>query len=428
MKRFMAVAMVLLVASAALAGCSGGNKKKSTGEDLPDEISRSDVDRLERLVTDPFPRQFSFPGQVVLPPVRTYFNGTVTPGQGAGLEVPDDDGVMDAGGTVLVHDLSDQVPNGQPVELRLKLKWWGNPGSSADLDLYVNVPGTRDSYSPNRYDESLNWNIITKFRVVNAVRVDGQPFEVGVQVSNGKNIHPDGIKYSIAVDLHYAAGVFAPGVPYAIQVPEGATSLIFESEPLVGDEHITSEYLVIDPSDGLVRHILHNDIAMETMQVPIRNAGEYVLFAHSMHGGFLRVEADVPIPSNTARILPMTVTETVIAADVLAEPGTQGTGGKAGTFDVSGTFPLDVFGFIRPSGTTPVGSSGNVALNISSPAGPVHGVEATAYSDGATGRVGMRQATFVERDNLAVGTYSFTLNANGGAGLKAGFAVVTYGR
>ena len=446
-----ALLVVAVVLAVSLAGCSGGKKKAEPELVLPEEITQRDLERLENLVsTDP--TLFGFPGQAALPPVLDlWFNGTLAPGTGSGgIELPNDDGPVDYGAEIVPFDLATHVPVGQPVEVRAVLKWWGDPGTSADIDIWADMPGTKGADDPKRYDESLNWNVINKQRVLNAVHVEGQPFQVGLQVTNGRIVHPDGVDYAMRVELHFVQDVLAPGVPYAIQVPDNSSILVVDTERVVGDEHVDLEMVLIGPDDRLVRHLVHNDIGVETLSLTVPGGGEYVVYAHSMHGGFLRIEAQVPNPDFMARPLALTVEEKVLFAGPQPAPGTyaeqgQGSGvqtgsntfGETGSFDVGPAFPLDLVPFMRAEA-----GPADVALNVTSP----NGWYGTGYSCRAMkapnltqrvpycasyqddgGRVGSPLMQVYDRGTITTGTYTYGLVANG-PGVTLGVQVIGYTR
>jgi hypothetical protein len=430
-----------LLVSVGLAGCSGGGKDAKVDTVRPEEITQRDIERIESL-TNKFPTRYSFPDMSALDPVLgLFFNGTLAPGTAAtGVELPNDDGPLDYGSHLERFDLSTQVPVGQPVEVRAYLKWWGDPGSSADLDIWADMPGTRDALNPERYDESMNWNIINKQRVIDAVHLEGKPFEIGLQVNNGRIVHPDGVRYSLRVDLFFVEGVLAPGAAYAIQVPENATGLVLKTERVTGDEHVDVSFLLIGPDDSLVRHLEHNDIGVDTLFLPVRQPGEHVVYAHHMHGGFIRLESEVPNPQSVARRLEITETELVLheagapAPGTYAESGLGGnTWGAEGTFDVGPGFPLDLVPFLR-------GTAGSVqaAINVSSPAGWVATAFACnsvadeappycfGYEDGS-GRVGSTADVRHDRSHLALGSHHYGVVANS-AGVTLGVTLVGYAR
>lgn len=428
MKAFVLAAIMSAVV---LAGCFGGDEKGSdfTLDDVPQEITKNDLDRIEAEVLEQDPRRFAFPGQELLQNVTLLFEDTLGMAAGVGAELPNDNGYADLGGEVVAFDLAEHVPADQPVEVRMKLKWWGNPGASADMDIWTDVPGHNDAYDANQFDESMNWNIVTKERVVNTVHLEGEPFQVGFQVQNGKILHPDGVDYQFEVQIYFAKDVIVPGVPYELTLPPTATGFIFESVPLAGSEHIDSEFVVIGPDDQLVRHIKHNDIATETLFIATPQTGPHVVYAQNMHGGFLRVETDAPNPDFEVRRLERIVAETNVAQDAIVEPGAGETGGTTGSFDAPATFPVDVYAYARPSGTTGAGAAGSVILNITSALGHVSMVDATAWGDSdALGRLGLRQTEVHDKSNLAAGTYNWRLTGNGGLGIEVGYGVVTYGR
>lgn len=414
----LAVTMVAV----ALSGCADGGAQEDTLEETaPEEIGQQRVDQVEADVGARFPRGFSFPGQEALEMVRIFINETLGPGTGTtSPEVPDDTGPIEGNPSYIVHDVSEHVPVGQPVEMSIKLKWWGNPGAAGDLDIYINVPGTHDAYDGDSFDESNNWNIVTKFRVVNTVHVEGAPFEVGVQTSNGRIIHPDGMDYSLRVDFAFAEDVLAPGIAYGVTVPQNASRLVFESEPVLGDEHVTGEFMVLDPQDRLLSHFLYDDIGQDTRIVNARMPGEYVMYAPHLRGGFLKVSTDVPNPDFEARILAMEEREEALAEGVLAPAG------SSGSFEADG-FPLEMHAWIRE--TAAAGAAGQAILNLTSPDGWVTTTQVTGNVEGDTvGRIGDRYASHYDNSNLASGTWGWSVEGSAAAGLDAGYRYVTYTR
>lgn len=422
-----AILVAAFMSTMLLSGCFGDDDSDDFMlDDTPGEISKTEVERLEQEVLAAYPRQFSFPGQELLDPVLLLFEEVLGPGSGVGIELPNDNGPADAGGEFFSYDLAEHVPVGQPVEVRLKLKVYGNPGASTDVDIYTNVPGYQDAYDPDSFDESMNWNIVTKQKVMNTVHLDGEPFEVGVQAQNGKIVHPDGMPYELFVEIHFAEDVIAPMTPYEVIVPPNATSLIFESEPVIGDEHITSEFVIVGPDGTLLKYVEHNDIATETLRIGVRESGPHIIYAQKMHGGFLSLESDVPNPDFQVTPLTKVVTETPVASDVIAAPAPEGQSGDSGDFDTGGTFPLDVYTFIRDSGNG--GVAGQIIITASSSNGAVHTTEVTGWSQSEAGRIGDRQTETVDRSQLVSGAYTWDLTGNGGAGIVVGYGVVTYER
>lgn len=432
--RAIAIAPVLLVLTLALAGCSGGKKQAELESLIPDEITQQDLERVEKL-TSSFPTRYSFPSQAALPPVLDlWFNGTLDPGTGGtGIEMPNDDGPLDYGGAIVPFDLTPYVPVGQPVEIRIFLKWSGDPGASADLDIWADVPGTSGAVEPKRYDESLNWNIVNKQRIVNSAPIEGMPFQIGLQVNNGRIYHPDGMDYAIRVELHFASGVLAPGAAYAIQVPENATGIIMETESVFGDEHVDSEFLLIGPDDRLVSHVKHNDIGTETLFLSVPKGGEYIVYAHSMHGGFVRFESEIPNPDAVARLVTTTVEERTLYAGPAPAPGTyaeqsvngnrvgSNTYGEEGTFDIGPGFPLDIIPFISAESPT------DAAINITGAAGWLATTYMTGTYEDERGRAGPLPQSRFDRSVLDIGTYSYGVVANG-PGVAIGVEIISYTR
>ncbi len=433
---------VMLLLVVAVAGCTSKGPEAVVDE-IPEEVSQQEIERLEQAVLEQYPRSYSFAGQQAADPLRLAWEGTLKQGDAVtSIEYPHDHGIVDRGGTVILYPL-DAVPADQAVELRIKLKWQGDVGSSADLDIYVDVPGTRDAFQANRYDESMNWNRITKTRIVNAVKVAGEPFDIGIQVSNGKVISGE-VPYTLSVEVHQAKDVLAPGVPYALMVPQNASGFLVESEPVVGDEHVTSEFVVIGPDDQLVRYVQHNDIGTSDLFVPVSKAGEYVVYAHRMHGGFLRLASDIPNPESLARTLAKTTAEVVLHAGQPAPgtyreqcvpsvswdqnleacaTGTTNQWGAEGSFEVSGQFPLDLAAFVRTEG----GGTANAALNITGPNGWVSTSHKVLNREEGDDRYGFSGATWGDRSALALGPYTFGVVDNGGQA-ELGYTIVGYTR
>ncbi|MEK6975219.1 MAG: hypothetical protein AABY18_02620 [Candidatus Thermoplasmatota archaeon] len=428
-----ALLVVALVAALTLAGCSGGKgKKEQPTFVLPPEINERDINRLSNLASK-FPTAFSFEGQQALEPVIHWINGTVEAGTGStGIELPNDDGPIDYGGDILTFDLADKVPVGQPVEVRINLKWWGDPGRGADLDIYVDMPGERGALNPEQYDESNNWNIVNKARVVNSVHLEGKPFLVGLQVNNGRIVDPAGIPYSMKVDLNFVANVLPPATPYALQVPENSTFIVVDTERVVGDEHVDVDFVVVGPDDKRIWSMHHNDIGQETLSISVRGGGEYIVYAQRMHGGFLRIESEIPNEQFIARQLELTETEVMLHAGPAPAPGTyaeQGgvssnSFGAEGTFDVGPTFPLDIIPVITASG-----GSVDVAINVTSPVGWLITTFARGAYEDERGRVGDSATVRMApgRETMDVGTYSFGVVSNT-AGASLSVLVLSYVR
>ena len=428
-----AVLVATLVAALTLAGCSGGNgKTEEPTFVLPPEINEQDISRLSNLASK-FPTAFSFEGQQALEPIIHWINGTVEAGTGAGgVELPNDDGPIDYGADIITFDLADKVPVGQPVEVRINLKWWGDPGKAADLDIYVDMPGEKGAVNPEQYDESNNWNIINKARVVNSVHLDGKPFLVGLQVNNGRIVDPSGVPYSMKVDLNFVANVLPPATPYALQVPENSTLIVIDTERVVGDEHVDVDFVLVGPNDNRVWSMHHNDIGQETLSISVPGGGEYIIYAQRMHGGFLRVEAEIPNENFLARQLTLTETEVVLHAGPAPAPGTYAeqapvatnTFGAEGTFEAGPTFPLDIIPVI-----TSTGGSVDVAINITAPRGWLLTTFARGAYEDDTGRVGTPATLRMDpgRTTMDVGTYSYGIVSNT-AGATLSVLVLSYTR
>lgn len=433
----------LVVVCMAVAGCSGGGGSKNPPQViLPDEITEQDIERLGNLAAK-FPTAFTFPGQAVLEPLFHWINGSLEPGTGStGTELPTDDGPIDYGGDIIVFDVADKVPVGQPVEVRIHLKWFGDPGRAADVDIWVDMPGERGAVDSGRFDESNNWNIGGKVRVVNSIHLDGQPFAVGMQVNNGRILDPTGsVEYQMLVEFHFVKDVLPPGAPYALRVPANSTILVVDTERVFGDEHVDVDFVIVGPNDEVIRSMHHNDIGQETLAISIPGGGEYVVYSPKMHGGFLRFESQVPNEAFEARPLERVLQEVVLHAGPDPAPGTYAEQSQASsnTFGAEGTFevtvpPLDIIPFVRTD------APADIALNVTAPdgwhttlfaCGRQSVVVSTApfcgYYGDERGRVGGNAITRYDRTTLDKGTYSFGAVANGG-GVALGVTIVTFTR
>lgn len=415
---------VLVLVAVTLSGCAD-DPVEEEDDDVPTQLTQDDMDRLEQLVTEQHPRTFAFPGQEVLDPVFDWVNGTVGPTANTGVEPIDDDGPADAGGEIQSTDISGLVPVGQPVELRLKLKWAGDPGSSADLDLYTNVPGQHSSYSPGHNEESWNWNRITKGSVVNTARIEGQPFEVGVQATNGKVLVED-VDYSVEVEAYFPENpVLPPLVPHALVLPEGGTGFILESEPVTGDEHIDTDLIIVGPDDIIHRSIHHNDIGTETLFIAATTPGEYIFYIAQQHGGFIRVETDVPNPDFQAREVTKVMEETVLHSGAVAAPASPGTYGEEGALELPGT-PLDLYAFIHISQGASI--SGDIQMDVLSQDGVVHSMVVSGSALTDEGRVGDAPDEDRDRTLIVPGDFGYGLRGNAGGGVDVGYGFVGYER
>lgn len=363
----MKAPLVLLLALATtLTGCMGI---------FGDDLDTATVDEQQRIADDVLgeagrdklvdaaaivPKNYSFAQQALLPPVTVQVKGGVAADANGGYEAERDEGGIDYNTQVQWQDVSNLLPPGQPAELVLKLTWDASEANSADLDIAIDVPGTRTTYSA--VSETWNWNLAVKQAVVNTVGVEGQPARVGVQVASATVTQ--GFEYTLEIKATYVKDVLTPYHAWALDVPSGAGGLILESEKAGGDEHLVAEFVVVDPDDNLVAFVAFDDLNIPTQSVfvPTSRTGTYVFYAHSMHGGFLRVKADVPLGDAAARTLPLVVTEVVdltgpapgvAAKDVFNGSAAQGVLPKDDvaptkvTFSPEGPFPLRVEAFVR---------------------------------------------------------------------------------
>lgn len=410
-----------LMLATALAGCSDDPVEKE--EVFVPGIDEDDIQEIEERATEQFPREIEFPDQEALETVSGMFEGTLAQFEGAGVEWPDDNGNIKGGGEYLTFDMKEFVPAGQPVEMRLKLKWWGDPGAAVDMDIFVDVPGEQDSYDGTSYDESWNWNIVTKFRVINTVHVADQPLTVGMELQNGKIVHPDGVYYQLFYDLHFPGNVLAPGIAYEVSVPEDASALIFESEPLVGDEHVTSDVVIYGPDDQFFRFFHYNDIASETLAVNLPSGGgKYVVYAQHYHGGFWRIETDVQNPGWEARALTTLREEKSAASGAAPAPS-----GRPSSGTIDAVNLLDVTPWIR-HGSVPASGAVDAEFAITNNAGDYAVVAASGQVD-ANQQLRLGTPTTVTKvsENFEGGGWGWGWR-NNGEGLEGGYTQVTYSR
>lgn len=389
--------IALLLFAAPMAGCLKKDKVESADVEqekanalLGDEGRQSLVDAAAII-----PKNYSFPEQQLLPQKLVEFVGKITTAANGALEIERDEGGIERGTYYEWQEIPDLVPVGQPVELVIDLWWDATEFNSADLDIAVDVPGISTSYYP--ISETFNWNLPSKTMVVNTIGVAGQTPKVGIQAGGG--IITQGFDYTLRVRATYVKDVLTPFHAWAIDVPAGASGIILESEKAGGEEHITSQFVVIDPDDGLVQFVEYDDIKVptESVFIPTTKPGTYVFYAYFMHGGFFRVKADVPLDANGARTLPLV--ETKVVDSTAPAPGVAGKdlfNGSAveGTmpkddvaptivdFSTAGGFPLRVTGYITGQVMT------QAKITLSSPLGPVHTLTKIARIEDDQGSIG----------------------------------------
>lgn len=439
----MKAALALLAAALLLAGCFRGDAPTGTLDEqqkLADDIL-GDAGR-DKLVDAAaiLPKNYSFPQQKLLPPVTTVVKGAVAADANGGYEAERDEGGIDYNNKVAWTDITNLLPLGQPAELVVKLTWDASEANSADLDIALDVPGTRTSYSAT--SETWNWNLAVKQAVVDTVGVEGEPARVGVQV--GSATVSQGFEWTLEVKATYAKDVLTPYHAWELDVPSGAGGLVLESEKAGGDEHVTAQFIVIDPEDNLVSFTDFNDLNIPTQSVfvPTSKTGKYVFYAYFMHGGFLRVKADAPLGEVNARALPLVTIEKVdvdgpapgyAAKDVFNGSAAQGVmpkddvGAQKVAFTPEGPFPLRVEAFVR----------GNVVgvakITLRSPAGVVDSLTVMARYADERGSLGYtsdhregadRQTAWM---NIQKGQWMADVVSDG-AGVELGHVTLTYTR
>lgn len=441
--KFLSMVIVLALFAAPLAGCLKKGSEVSTAsadqekvDTILGKVGRDALIDAASLI----PKNYSFAGQASLPPVLTEFIGTITTAANGAIEAERDEGGMERNTYVEMRDISGLVPVGQPVELVVDLIWDASEANSADLDIVIDVPGMKNSFSS--VSETFNWNLAVKTVVINTVGVEGMPAKIGIQAAGG--VITTGFDYTLRVKATYVRDVLTPYHAWAFDVPPGASGIILESEKAGGEEHISAQFVVIDPEENLVQFVEFNDIDIptESVFIPTKTAGTYVFYAYSMHGGFLRIKADVPLDNRGARTLALVSTET--ADSSTPAPGVAGKdffNGSAAQdalpsadvsptvieFTTPGAFPLRVTGHI----TGPASAQSKITLK--SPLGTVHTLTKLARYEDESGSVGYTSThegsanNLIDWQNIQRGSWTAEI-VNTSPGVVIGHTVLSYVR
>ncbi|HUR70140.1 MAG TPA: hypothetical protein VM370_12925 [Candidatus Thermoplasmatota archaeon] len=436
------VFLLLILVAAPMSGCLKKGKLEAANLDqqkIDDLLGKEGRDKLIDAASL-IPKNYSFAGQEVLPPAVVEFVGKIGAEANGALETEKDEGGIERNAVIQTQDISALLPDGQPVELVIDLIWDASEANSADLDIVVDVPGTRTSYSPT--SETLNWNLAVKTIVVNTIGVSGQPALVGIEAAGGAVT--SGFDYNLTVRATYVRDVLTPYHAWAFDVPPGASGIILESEKAGGDEHVTSQFVILDPEDNLVQFVDFNDIDIPTQSVfiPTSKPGTYVFYAYTMHGGFFRVKADVPLDSTAAR--PLALVETKVADASAPAPGIAGKDLFNGSLlenttpkdDVSpvvvdfaptGAFPLRITGYITGALTT------QAKITLKSPLGTVHTLTKIARYEDESGSIGYTSTHEGSQNNLfdwskiQRGAWTAEI-VNTNSGVEIGHTILTYVR
>jgi hypothetical protein len=439
----MTAILVLTLFAAPLTGCLKKGDEIATAsaeqKKVDDILGKAGRDKLVDAASL-IPKNYSFAGQQLLPPVLTEFIGHITTAANGALEAERDESGIEHNTFIETQDISALVPPGQPVELVVDLIWDASEANSADLDIFIDVPGTKTSFSPT--SETLNWNLAVKTVVVNTVGVEGLPALVGVQAAGG--VVTSGFDYTLRVHAAYVRDVLTPYHAWAFDIPPSASGIILESEKAGGEEHVAAQFIVIDPEDNLVQFVDFNDIDIPTESVFIETSrpGTYVFYAYTMHGGFFRIKADVPLDFTAAR--PLALVETRTADSTAPAPGVAGkdifngsaAAGTAPTSDVSptvvdfttpGAFPLRVTGTI----TGPASTQSKITLK--SPLGTVHTLTKILREEDESGSVGYTSDhegstnNLFDWKNIQRGSWTAEI-INTSPGVEIGHIVLSYTR
>ncbi len=443
-RKLIALAMIALLPFAGCLGIFGDDSPEDDQEasSLEDELGEETAAAIEGEVQRQF-TNYTMPGQEDREDVILWLNGTVSAGESSASQEDRNDRSGNKYNTVYrTEDISSHLPHGQPVEINLKLWFFSQPGSSSQIDTYVNVPGTETDWSGGDCDE-FSWKICVQERTVNTMGVEGEPAEVGVQVSNNRAVQD--LEYFYEVQISYADDVIGPGAPFAVDVPENTTGLVFGSvKPNAG--HMSGEFIVVGPDDQLVEYVAYDDLALatESRLVQVDEPGEYIVYAQELTGGFLSVDSDVPVPPEqlSTRILDKTEESVSIANQpapgagcVPVNPeGAVGEcqenailGGDEAQFSVEGAFPLELHIWINQEGQAAMNADSEVRL--SSEQGLVYHAKKWMQYEDDSGTLGSTRddINFNEYwENLALGTYTAQYVSMGTG--EIGYTLISYER
>lgn len=448
MKNTRTLLAIAIAAMLPMAGCIGlfgddGDGDQEEANAFGEEIGEGTASQIEGEIQKQF-TNYTIPGQETLDEVVLWLNDTVSAGESmASQEDRNDRSGSNYNTEIRTEDISSHLPPGQPAEINLKLWFFGQPGSSSQIDTYVNVPGTETEWSGDDCDE-FSWKICVQERTLTTIGVDGEPAEVGVQISNNRALVED-LDYFYQVKITYADDVIAPHAPFAVNVPENATGLVFSSvKPNAG--HLTGEFIVIGPDNELVDHVEYNDLALatESRLVNINEPGEYIVYAQELSGGFLAIDSDVPVPPEQldARML-NTVREDVVVANN-PSPGAgcvpidpEGALGDcdeqamfvsdSAQFSVEGTFPLELHAWINEEGSP--NANADTEVRIHSDSGLVYHAKKWVQYEDERGTMGSTRDDLnfnAYWENLALGSHTIEYVASGTGAI--GYTVVTYER
>lgn len=439
-----AVLVVAVFALGAFAGCIGNNNDAKKDDDplvpqtkeekrnlLIQELkylgddNRTD-DRI-REATSELPFNYSFPGQLELPEVGpVFFNGSIAPSDGFAHEAPRDEGATNVMPIYKTTEVTEHLPPGQPVEISVVLGWNNDLGSSADLDLYADLPGIETDFSlqDQYFKMGANYEVAT----FNVVGVEGKKSFVGVQASNPNTLLRE-VSFAVRMVFTYASDVIGPGVAYGIDVPEGARSLVFTTEKARGEDHLNATVLLVGPDRAVLR-LLYDDVALPDQKAGVAvYPGSWVLYSDRMHGGFLRVKADVPLPVSKARVLATEVVETPVAT--APDPASAQTMVAIPWKTDQGRVPLHLWFSINEEKTVVANvtgmlsnEKGRVLLYRQMARVNIDDDETVGYTDEENDR---RQFREYHPGRITAGPYELKYSAAGTSGLKLHALYVTRG-
>lgn len=445
-RKLIALTMIAMLPMAGCLGVFGSDDGEAEADtsSLEEDLGEETASRIQGEVQREF-TNYTIPGQEELEQVVLWLNDTVSAGESmASIEDRNDRSGNNYNTEIRTEDISQHIPHGQPAEVSVKLWFYSQPGSSSQIDTYVNLPGTETEWSGDDCDE-FSWKICVEERTINTIGIDGEQAEVGVQISNNRAF--EDLEYFYQVKITYADDVIGPATPYAVDVPENTTGLVFSSVKPNGG-HMTGEFVVIGPDDELVEHVQYDDLALatESRLVQVDEPGEYVVYAQDLTGGFLAVDSDVPVPPDK---LDMRMLERTEDSSPLATQPAPGAGcvpvnlgpngncedqamqaGDQEQFSVEGTFPLELHVWINgaeePSEPE---ANADAELRLYSENGLVyHAKKWMQYEDG-DGTLGSTRDDLnfnAYWENLALGTYSAEYVSMGTGDI--GYTLISYER
>lgn len=279
-------------------------------------------------------------------------------------------------------DAPDLLAPDQLVSIRVTLSWTNTPTDHAGLDAALCVPWHCIDFNRGADESTVageHQDVLTR---VTSGRQDfldqGLAYQVGVRFTNA--VVPDGLPYSIHVELLPVGGGLSPGDAYLLQVPDGANLTAQLSAPLAdGDGSIG--LMVYGANDRPLRWFELNgkDGQVFPLDLP---GGAYVVSVLDYDHAFVRLRADREPGSLALKPLQQEVgqVDLVQVADSQAHEGTAqytAPAGMMGDFPwflyADGASAQNAFGF-EPQ------SLGGANLTFRSSSGVIAGIDTSQLS------------------------------------------------